>query len=85
MAAKVQGANSKMVTFMDTSATANTDKDTKNYILSNPLPDKISGKGLVFITNDGQVYLNKARLAEMGIERANQIRNVHVRIEIEKV
>jgi hypothetical protein len=76
-------APNKRVVFMETSAKPNTGDETKNYIKSEPIPDKISGKGLTFITNDGQVYLNKARLAELNIERADQIRNVHVKIEIE--
>lgn len=79
-------ANSaKLVTFLETSAKPNTSKDTKNYMLSEGVPDKASGKGLTFITNGGEIYLHKARLAELGIERAEQIKNIHLKIEIEKV
>jgi len=75
----------KMITILKTSAKPNLTKDTKNYLLSMPVPDKDGGgKGIIFVTNDGQIYISKGRAGENGIERADQIRNIHITVEIEK-
>jgi hypothetical protein len=78
-------APQKAIVVLETSAACNQKKDTKNFFLSYPLPDKDEGgKGIVFINNDGQVYLSKKRLAKLGIKEPHEIKNFHVKIWIEK-